>query len=69
MRERLEKEDPELLAHLECEGISMEAAFSPVFITLFVYSIPLSIATRIFEYFILEGEIALFRVLFRMLQI
>ena len=65
---RLMKDDPELLDHLESEGVQMEAAFSPLFITIFIYSIPISIATRIFEYFIVEGETALLKVLFRLLE-
>ena len=46
----------------------MAAAFSPVFITLFIYQIPLDIATRIFEFFILDGEMALLKILFKMLD-
>lgn len=38
-----------------------------MFITLFVYQVPLPIATRIFECFILDGEIALVKILLRML--
>jgi len=37
VKERLEKDDIELLHHLECEDLSMAAAFSPIFITLYIY--------------------------------
>lgn len=46
----------------------MEVAFSPIFITLFIYQIPLAISTRIFEFFLIEGEVVLVRVLFKMLD-
>lgn len=55
------------MQHLKDEDISLGAAFSPVYITLFVYQVPLQIATRIFECFILDGETALNKVLLRML--
>jgi hypothetical protein len=68
VKQKLYKEDPVLLDHLEEQDLSMAAAFSPVFITLFIYQIPLEIATRIFEFFILDGEMALLKVLFKMLD-
>lgn len=67
VKDRLQKNDPQLLIHLRQEDLSLGAAFSPAFITLFVYQVPLPIATRIFECFILEGETALVRILLRML--
>jgi hypothetical protein len=67
INDRLSKDDPALLRHLKEQDLSLGAAFSPIFITLFIYQVPLPIATRIFECFILDGEIALIRVLLRML--
>ena len=67
INDRLLKDDPLLLTHFKEQDISLGAAFSPVFITLFVYQVPLSIATRIFECFILDGEVALIKILLRML--
>ena len=64
---RLQKEDPQLFKHLEEEDVSMVAAFSPIFIALYIYQIPLEIAVRIFECFLFEGEKALLKVLFKML--
>ena len=69
IHDRLEKDDLQLLNHLKDEDLSLAAAFSPVFITLFVYQVPLEIATRIFECFILDGEIAIVKILLRMLYI
>ena len=69
IHDRLEKDDLQLLNHLKNEDLSLAAAFSPVFITLFVYQVPLEIATRIFECFILDGEIAIVKILLRMLYI
>ena len=37
VEERLAKEDPKLLRHLSKEDLSMVAAFSPIFISLFIY--------------------------------
>ena len=47
----------------------MGAAFSPLFITLYIYQIEHEYAMRIFESFILDGEEALLRVLYRMLEL
>jgi hypothetical protein len=46
----------------------MEASFSPLFITLYIYRIPLKIATRIFEAFIIDGETVLMKILFKILE-
>jgi hypothetical protein len=67
INDRLSKDDPDLLTHITSQDLSLGAAFSPIFITLFIYQVPLPIATRIFECFIVDGEIALVRVLLRML--
>ena len=40
-----------------------------LFITLFVYQVPLPIASKIVECFILDGEIALVKILLRMLYV
>ena len=69
VKERMAKEDPQMLRHLEKEDFSMVAAFSPVFITLYIYQIPVEYSKRIFEYFIFEGETALMKVLFKMLSL
>lgn len=68
VKERLTKEDPLLLDYLLRHDLSMEASFSPLFITLYIYRVPLKIATRIFESFIVEGESVLLKILFKMLE-
>lgn len=47
----------------------MGAAFSPLFITLYIYEIEHDYAMRIFESFILDGEQALLRVLYKMIEL
>jgi hypothetical protein len=41
VEERLEKDDPILYNHLIKNDLSMVAAFSPFFITLYIYRIPI----------------------------
>ena len=48
---------------------SVGAAFSPLFITLYIYQIEHDYAMRIFEFFILDGEEALLRVLFKIIHL
>ena len=68
LRDRMLKEEPEILGHIEEQDLCLAAAFSPIFITLYIYHIPLPVATRIFEIFIVEGEVALMRILLKMLE-
>lgn len=39
-----------------------------MFLTIYIYHIPLPVATRFFELFIVEGEVALLRILLKMLD-
>jgi hypothetical protein len=56
--------------HITTEGgFDQSAIFSSIFITLFVYDVPHSVATRIFELFILEGEKILLSMLYKMIKI
>jgi hypothetical protein len=64
----LKENHPDLLDHLTKNDLGMAAAFSPFFITLCIYKVPLKCATRIFEAFMVEGETALLNILFRMLE-
>jgi hypothetical protein len=68
LRSRMEIQEPELLYHIEEEDFTLAAAFSPIFLTLYIYHIPIPVATRIFEMFMVEGETALLRILFKMLE-
>ena len=45
----------------------MVSAFSPLFITLYIYKAPLAVATRIFETFLVGGDAALIKILFKMM--
>lgn len=68
VEKRLIKDYPYLAEHLECNGLTTAAAFSPFFITLYIYQIEHEHAMRIFEYFLFDGESALLKVLFNMLD-
>lgn len=46
----------------------MPAAFSSLFITLFVYDLPKEEAGLVFELFLLEGEKVLIKLLIRMIR-
>jgi hypothetical protein len=69
VEKRLESDYPQVKKHLEENDFTVSAAFSPLFITLYIYQIEHYFAMRIFEMFILDGEDALLRVLFRMLHL
>ena len=69
LRDRMLRHMPEILYHIESQDLSLAAAFSPVFLTLFIYHIPLPVGIRILELFIVEGESALIRVLLKMLDL
>ena len=47
----------------------VEGTFSAHFMTLFVYLTPIEIATRLFEIFIFDGDLALVRVILRMIEL
>jgi hypothetical protein len=47
----------------------LAACFSPVFLTLCIYHLPLPYATRIFECFLIEGETLLIRLVLNLVQI
>jgi len=69
VEQKLEAEYPKLSQHLIDQDFTVSAAFSPLFITLYIYQIDHIYAMRIFEVFILDGEEALLRVLFKMLDL
>ena len=46
----------------------MVTAFSPIFISLCIYQVPIELGTRIFEYFMVEGETVLLKIIFNMLH-
>lgn len=57
------------MRHLKANCLEVEGTFSPHFMTLYVYLTPIEIATRLFELFILDGEMALVRILLRMIEL
>ena len=69
LEERLKQEFPRVLRHLNDNCLEVEGTFSPHFMTLYVYLTPIEIATRLFELFILDGEMALVRILLRMIEL
>lgn len=69
LEESLKKDYPHISKHLEEQDFTVGAAFSPLFITLYIYQIEHVHAMRIFEYFVLDGERALINILKRLLDL
>ena len=65
----LQRKFPEVLAHLQESFIEIYGTFSPHFMTLFIYSTPIEISTRLFEIFIIDGENALVNLLLKMIEL
>ena len=69
LRDKLEVENPKVMHHLIENCLEIEMTFTPHFMTLFVYLTPIEIATRLFEIFILDGEMAIVNVILRMIEL
>ena len=69
VEQKLITDYPQVEKHLKECDFTIGAAFSPIFITLYIYQIEHQYAMRIFEMFILDGENSLLRVLYRMLDL
>ena len=67
--EKLKEDFPHISKHLDEQDFTIGAAFSPLFITLYIYQIEHKYSMRIFEYFILDGDKALMSILWRILQL
>lgn len=66
----LKKKCPKVYKHLVTTAqLNVEAAFSSLFITLFIYDLPKEQAVRVFEMFLLDGEQLLIKMLVRMVKI
>jgi hypothetical protein len=66
---KLAKKSPKVLRHIqEKTDLNIAAAFSSLFITLFIYDLQQDLATRIFEMFLLEGEKFLIKFLLRIIK-
>jgi hypothetical protein len=62
-------EFPRILKHLQNNCLEVSGTFSPLFMTLFVYMTPFDVATKLFELFIIDGELVLIRVLLKMIEL
>ena len=62
-------EFPRILKHLQDNYLEISGTFSPLFMTLFVYMTPFDVATKLFELFILDGELVLIRVILKMIEL
>jgi hypothetical protein len=62
-------EFPKVMKHLTNNYLEVYGTFSPLFMTLFVYMSPFESASRLFEMFILDGEMVLIRLLLRMIEV
>jgi len=49
--------------------LEIEGTFSPLIMTLFVYLTPFDIATKLFELFLIEGELLLIRIILKMIEL
>jgi hypothetical protein len=56
VEDKFKKDFKLVMQHLTDNDFSVGAAFSPLFITLYIYEIEHDYAMRIFESFILDGE-------------
>ena len=66
---KLKNAFPKVYFHLQENDFTVGAAFSPLFITLYIYQMDHDAGMRIMEFFILDGEQALLRVLYRMIEL
>lgn len=53
---KLKNDYSNISKHLDEQDFTVGAAFSPLFITLYIYQIEHRYAKRIFEFFIFDGE-------------
>lgn len=67
--ERMEMEFPRILKHLSENFLEITGTFSPLFMTLFVYMTPFDVATKLFELFLVDGELVLIRVILKMIEL
>lgn len=68
VEQKIKKDFKPLYEHLQDHDFTVGAAFSPLFITLYIYQVDHDYAMRIFESFMLDGEEALLRILYKMLE-
>ena len=62
-------EFPRVKKHLRDNCLETSGTISPLFMTLFVYMTPFDVATKLFELFLLDGELVLIRVILKMIEL
>jgi undecaprenyl pyrophosphate phosphatase UppP len=65
----LRNEFPKVYQHLTSNYLEVYGTFSSLFMTLFVYTCPFEQAARLFELFIIDGEMVLIKLLLRMIEV
>ena len=69
LEKHLQQEFPLIKKHLKDNCLEISGTFSPLFMTLFVYMTPFDVATRLFELFLLDGELVLIKLLLKMIEV
>ena len=69
LKQDLTKRFPLIWRHLCEHEVLVESVFSQAFITLFIYYTKVQLAKRIFEIFLVEGELMIFRMITKMLKL
>ena len=69
LENHLQQEFPLIKKHLKDNCLEISGTFSPLFMTLFVYMTPFDVATRLFELFLLDGELVLIKLLLKMIEV
>uniref|UniRef100_A0A7S3J9A0 Rab-GAP TBC domain-containing protein n=1 Tax=Euplotes harpa TaxID=151035 RepID=A0A7S3J9A0_9SPIT len=64
----MKKDCVEIYDLLEDHGMPIEGIFAPYFVTLFLYSTPISVAEKIIDCFLYKGEDFLIEMTIRMLK-
>ena len=69
LEDRIQNEFPLIKKHLKDNCLEICGTFSPLFMTLFVYMTPLDVATKLFELFLIDGELILIKLLLKMIEV
>ena len=66
---RLRAEQPDVIKHLESNYLVIQGTFTGHIMTFGLNVCPMEISTRLFEVFLIDGEIKFIKVLLRMLEL
>jgi len=69
LEDRIQNEFPLIKKHLKDNCLEICGTFSPLFMTLFVYMTPLDVATKLFELFLIDGELIFIKLLLKMIEV